>query len=108
MEKSPKKKLLLMFLDVQLDPVHVASKDGKIDTENIFIQFNGLFPSLRARKDFCSKAIFHLFSKLKMKYLFTQNLNIRINIYQEFLPFQPFSQLAYCKTPQLLKSFLDC
>lgn len=37
MERSQKKKLLLMFLDVQLDPVHVASTDGKIDTENVFI-----------------------------------------------------------------------
>lgn len=71
MAKSQKKQLLLMFLDVQLDPVHVASKNRKTDTENIFIQFNGLFPSLKARKDFCSKAIFHFFSKLKMKYPLT-------------------------------------
>lgn len=106
MEKSQEKKLLLMFLDVQLDPVHVASKDGKTETEDIFIQFNGLFPSLKTRKDFCSKAIFLFFSKLETKYPFTQNLNI--NMYQEFLPFQPFSQQGYCKTPQLLKSFLDC
>ena len=69
MEKSQKKKLLLMFLYVQLDPVHVAPKDGKIETENISVKFNGFYPSLTARKDFCSKAIFPFFSKLKTIHL---------------------------------------
>lgn len=38
MEKSQKKKLLLM----QLDPVHIAPKDGKVENEHISIKFNGV------------------------------------------------------------------
>lgn len=73
-EKSQKKKLLLMFLYVQLDPVHVAPKDGKVENENVSIQFNGIYPSLTARKDFCSKAKFF---KLKTKYPSIQTFNIK-------------------------------
>lgn len=55
MGKSQKKKLLLMFQYVQLDPVYVAPKDGKIETENISIKLSGFYAFLTARKDFCSK-----------------------------------------------------
>lgn len=76
MEKSQKKKLLLMFLYVQLDPVHVAPKDGKVENENISIKFNGVYPSLTAMKDFCSKASFFIFFfLLKTKNPSTQTLN---------------------------------
>jgi len=61
MEKSQKKKLLLMFLYVQLDPVLVAPKDGKVENANTSIKFNGVYQSLTARKDFCSKEVFKLF-----------------------------------------------
>lgn len=58
MEKSQKKKLLLM----QLDPVHIAPKDGKVENEHISIKFNGVYHSLAARKGFCSTAsYFHFF-----------------------------------------------
>lgn len=66
MEKSQKKKLLLMFLHVQLDPVPVAPKDGKIETDNLSVKFNGFYPSLPARKDFCPKAIFQFFPSGKL------------------------------------------
>lgn len=75
METSQKKKLLLLFLYVQLDPVHVAPNDGKIETENVSIKFNGFYPSLTA-KDFCSKVILQFFSKLKTTYPSIQTLNI--------------------------------
>lgn len=68
MEKSPKRKLLLMFLYRQLDPVHVKPKDGKAENENISIKVNKTYHSVTARKDFCSKAEFFSFiSNLKLK-----------------------------------------
>jgi len=67
-EKSQKRKLLLMFLYRQLDPIHVKPKDGKAENENISIKVNRIYHSLTATKDFCSKAeLFSFISNLKLK-----------------------------------------